>query len=308
MKKKPYRYVLYILARCLIHVLGHLPLSIVRCIARALGAVVYASLRRERQKVMRHLTVAYGETLALREKKRIARNVFTNLSIVCGDLMYLRYRSVARAMALISSSAEDRGRYQEAVQQGKGFIVAASHLGNWELMAAFLVNAFPYTAPVAVIGKRIYYERYNDLIIGLRERFGVRTIYRDASFKAIVRILKQGGGIGILTDQDVDSIPGIFVDFFGKPAYTTDSIARLAALTGAPVIPCALVREGKRYRFLVDDIIYFDQNADRDEAIRAVTQRVSSCIEKYIRAYPDQWVWMHNRWKTQAGETPHRNQ
>jgi Kdo2-lipid IVA lauroyltransferase/acyltransferase len=176
---------------------------------------------------------------------------------------------------------------------------SSAHIGNWEALAAYLGYAFSEDLPMVVIAKRIYYEGYNKMLVELRERFSVETIYRDEPFMQVVRHLKKGGCVGILTDQDISSIPGIFVTFFGQKTFTSDAQAKIALITGASIIPTFLVREGQHLRFIIDKPIHSDRTKDKDSEVLRITQEITSATERVIRRYPDQWAWMHRRWKTQ---------
>jgi KDO2-lipid IV(A) lauroyltransferase len=131
---------------------------------------------------------------------------------------------------------------------------------------------------------------------------GLTTIYRDESPRELLRRLHRNEVIGILPDQDIDSLNGIFVEFFGRPAYTPVAPAKLALACRAPILPNFLVRlPGGRYRILVEDPIRPEEYAGRPDAVEAVTTAWMKACEKVIRRYPDQWSWMHDRWKTRPG-------
>ena len=104
----------------------------------------------------------------------------------------------------------------------------------------------------------------------------------------------------LLADQDVDSVDGIFVDFFGKPAHTPKGPVALALATGAPLVPCFMIREKNCHKLVLEDPIELEEKSDKDETIKFNTQKWSRIVESYIRRYPEQWVWMHRRWKTKA--------
>jgi KDO2-lipid IV(A) lauroyltransferase len=117
----------------------------------------------------------------------------------------------------------------------------------------------------------------------------------------MLRILKDNQILGILADQDVDSIEGVFVDFFGKPTFTPSAPVKIAMVSGAPIVPAFMVWNGRTYDFFVDEPIYVEktEGMDKTEALKYYTQRWTKILESYIMKYPDQWVWMHRRWKTQ---------
>ncbi|MBN1493277.1 MAG: hypothetical protein JW938_03950 [Candidatus Omnitrophica bacterium] len=301
MKFKAYRYVFYYLLRCGMFVINLFPRKVVLYLARLIGRTLFGLLKRERTKVVNNLSSAYKDQLGSQEIEALARDVFINFALTLADLLLLWKMSIANVKQLVELSPEDEARIQKILSHPGGIVFSASHLGNWELLSAYMAIRFDHSRKTQVIGKRLYFEPYNKLIVRLRERFYTATVYRDTSFKTIVKTLKDGGAIGILPDQDIDSIPGIFVDFFGRPAYTTDAPARLACLSKAVIVPFYMIRHGDKYRMMIDDFIYFDQskNRNKDEEIRDITQKISWSVEKFVKRYPAQWGWTHNRWKTQ---------
>jgi KDO2-lipid IV(A) lauroyltransferase len=276
-----------------------LPRTIVLACARNVGFFLFYLLRREKNKVISNLSFAYKGTLDKNAIERLAREVFVNFALTLADLLLMWKMSVKKVKAIVELSPENEEKLQRILQEPSGIVFSASHLGNWELLSAYMAIRFEHSRKTQVIGKRIYFDPYNKLLVRLRERFYTETVYRDTSFKTIVKTLKNKGAIGILPDQNVENIPGIFVDFFGRPTFTTDAPARLAYLAGAVIVPFYMVRFGNKYRMMIDDFIYFDQAKNKDEEIRNITQKISASIEKHVKQYPAQWGWTHNRWKTQ---------
>ena len=129
-------------------------------------------------------------------------------------------------------------------------------------------------------------------------RTGNSVTYRDESPKKVLRILRNGGYIGVLADQDVASIEGVFVDFFGKPAYTPAAPVKFAMKTDAALMPMFLVRNGDKYDFFVEPPVKMRMTGDLERDVLVNTAIWTGILEKYIRKYPDHWVWMHRRWKT----------
>jgi Kdo2-lipid IVA lauroyltransferase/acyltransferase len=298
LKFKPYRYIFYYLLRIGMFFLNAMPRMIVLAWARSLGFILSYLLQREKNKVIYNLSFAYKGTLDKNTIERLARDVFINFALTLADLLLMWKMPVKKVKAIIDISPENEEKLQRILREPVGIVFTASHLGNWELLSAYMAIRFNHSRKTQVIGKRIYFDPYNKLLVRLRERFYTETVYRDTSFKTIVKTLKNGGAIGILPDQDVDSIPGIFVDFFDRPAYTTDAPARLAYLAKAVIVPFYMIRSGNKYQMMIDDFIYFDYSKDKDVEIRNITQKISLSIEKQVKQYPAQWGWTHNRWKT----------
>ncbi len=248
---------------------------------------------------MAHLRTAWKSEKNESEIRAIGRRVFENLAMMACDVIRFPRLTARTLDRWLSCDSGIFAKIDRILEHGKGVIILTGHLGNWELLAgAFGVKGYSG----AVVGRRIYYEPYNEIIVGLRRGVGVETIYRDESPRKILRILSQNQILGIVADQDVDSVEGIFVPFFGIPAYTPTAPAKMALASGAPIVPACVIREGKRYRMLMGEPIYPKPNSNKEQAVREMTENWSREIEAYIRRYPDQWGWMHDRWKTKPEE------
>ncbi len=150
------------------------------------------------------------------------------------------------------------------------------------------------------IARRLRYPRFQSWVESLRHSIGVELIYRDDSPKKIFQCLKSGEALGLLPDQDIAGLKGVFVDFFGKPAHTSIAPVKLSLTTGAPIACVFLVRLPKnKYKIIFKDVIRPIIENSEAEALQKYTALWMRDIEDVIRQYPDQWGWMHNRWKTQ---------
>lgn len=298
MKYKPYRYLLY-LGLCLVQaVFLWIPQGAAAVLARRLGEAAFLLARRERRKTLQHLTGALGHEKSPREIEELGRRVFIHFALTAAEV--LRFPRLDRETI---DRWVDKGNgletFDRVLSEGRGAILLTAHLGNWELMGALFML---YGYPGVVVGKRIYYDKFNQALLDLRKKVTLRTIYQDASPRELLKVLHENQILGILADQDVDRLEGIFVPFFGRPAYTLTSPVKLALATGAPLIPAFVVRTGDRYRLIVEEPIRVEMKGTREETLQEYTARWSRVIEEKIRAYPDQWAWMHPRWKTQPAE------
>ena len=280
-----------------LHALGGLlPLGLARAAGRGVGALAYACLGAQRRLTEEHLRYAYGDSVEPAERRRIARAVFVNLGQTALEWMRLPRTSLETLSRWVT--AEGVAHIREALAKGRGAIMVSGHFGNWELMPLYL-KSLGFEG--GVLARRLRKPEYESFLITMRERKGVTTLARD-SLKDVARVLRANQIIGMMPDQDISSLEGVFIDFFGHPAYTPVGPAALALMTGAPIIPCFLIRDGARYRFVVEPPVAIPPTAGRAEAIAALTQAWSRVVETYIRRYPEQWVWMHRRWKTQPKE------
>jgi len=300
-KYKPYRYPVYLLARLASAFLTLFPRRLALGIANGVGYLAYVFVAYQRNKILGNLKLAYGSTKSAKELHAIGCQVMGHMLRTGVD--FLRFSKLSPdKVASFVDMREAFSFCKDILQEGKGLIIMTAHLGNWELLAGiFCLQGFSG----AVIGRRIYYEPYNRWIVGLRDSVRVRTIYQNQAVREVYKFLKSGGIIGLLPDQDRDSVRGIFVDFFGTPANTTVAPVKFSMSSGAPILPAFMVRmPGDRYKLLLGDLIRPKiEQGDRAASIRKYTEAWMKDFEKVIRQYPEQWGWMHDRWKTRPEAT-----
>jgi KDO2-lipid IV(A) lauroyltransferase len=264
-------------------------------IAAFLGRCAFYLLPKYRKTTIDNLTRAFGSEKGSEEIRRIAAKVFENLGRNAAELINfpkITKRNIDRLVRIEGIDTVDA-----SFARGKGTIILAAHLGNWELTGlVFRIKDYPGQT----IGKKIYFHKYDNWLNGLRRAQDINVIYRDESPRKMLRVLKDNKILGIVADQDVDSVEGVFVNFFGSAAYTPIGPVALAKATGASIIPVFVVREGAHHRFIVEKPVELIDTGNKDVDIVTNTQRWSNVVESYIRRYPEQWVWMHRRWKTQA--------
>jgi len=296
MKRKPYRFFLYLLFRLLHIIIVILPYRMALGLAAFFGESAYYILPKYRDITLLNLRSVFAGEKSDDRIKKIARGVFRGLGMTAVECMKIPALDKGRSTDFMEG-AEGIAVLKKALSEGRGAIALSSHIGNWEMAGAFVAaNGIDIT----VIARRVYYRPYNNFLVSLRESRGVKTLYRDDKnvLKKSLNILKANRLLAIVPDQDVDSIKGVFVDFLGRKAYTPVGPAAISLLSGAPIVPTVAVRENGKLRFIAGKPIYPDPGADRDKDILRCTQKWSDAIEAYIRQYPSQWAWMHRRWKT----------
>jgi len=185
--------------------------------------------------------------------------------------------------------------FEDALAAGKGVVLATAHSGNWEIMgAALAMHGFPL---VAVVQKQTN-QAMDRFINDYRTLAGMHVTYKSG-VREMVRLLKQGMIIGLLADQDAGH-DGVFVDFFDRPASTPQGPAALARLNDAPIIPAFITADADgRHTIHVYPAIWVHKTADRTADIVIATQAVTKIVEEHISHHPQEWFWLHNRWKTQ---------
>jgi KDO2-lipid IV(A) lauroyltransferase len=174
-----------------------------------------------------------------------------------------------------------------------------AHLGNWEFQG---VTTSPLAGPAAVVARPLDNPALDRRLVAFRGSSGNSVIYKKKALAQILTALREGRVVGIMLDQNVQAKDGIFVSFFGRPACTTTAAAALALKTGCPLVPahCVLQPSG-RYRVVYGPRVEWAGSGRRDEDLAALTQHVTAIIEGWVRETPEQWLWLHRRWKTQPG-------
>ena len=211
---------------------------------------------------------------------------------------FARLGRADRATILGWVTVEGREHLDRALAQKRGVLFLTAHLGNWELMAVVCTllgyRLFPLARPLDN-------PWLNRLVDGIRSRHGNRVISKkaDSAPRDLVQALRDGNCVGILLDQNMATYDGVFVNFFGRPACTAKGLALIARRTGAPVVPAFIVREADgRHHIRILPPVEFSQGPDVHEDVITNTARCTAVIERMVRQYPDQWLWMHRRWKT----------
>lgn len=293
------RSVVAALARVGIAVVSRLPLPLARGLGTALGGCGYFLNRRERGRALAHLALAFPDRPPAWHR-RTARAVFRHFGRTAAEyLRIVRWPPAARARLCVNYEEFRRVGEQDA-RDGPGALTLTAHLGAWELLGAIGVSFLPLT----VVARRPPDPRLARIADALRARAGVGVVYQDQSPRELLRALKRGELVGILADQDVRRLPGVFVPFFGTDAWTPTAPVELARVSGAILRLWALVREGSRYRAIWSERFAVPPKSAGAEGLRAATLAWTQALEAQIRARPEQWVWMHRRWRTRPEDVP----
>jgi KDO2-lipid IV(A) lauroyltransferase len=293
MKIKTRRYYAYTFACIVGFIFAVLPIRVGLFIADLAGRLAFFVLEKERKRTIGNLKAAFPEK-SDREARELAKRVFSNLFKNAAEWFNIYKLTKENQSSWITSEGFEK--VDEALSKGKGVLILGSHFGNWELASfCFTFRGYKSTA----IARRIYFDRYDRFINNMRASKNVNIVYRDESPKRLLKILRRNEALGLLADQDMDSVDGIFVNFFGKPTYTAQAPVALAMASKAPLIPCFVIRGPKRHKLILEDPIKIEEKSTKEETIKHNTQKWTSVLESYIRKYPDHWVWMHKRWKTQ---------
>ena len=275
------------LLRPLAAALGRASLAGAQRVGRWIGRAAWTAGRRDRRRALDHLALAYP-ALPDGERRRIARDSIVHQGITLAETLHVSRRSCADVERYVD--AEGWEGVRGLATAGRPVMILTGHCGNWELLAA-LINCRGLA--MSVVGRRLDEPDLQELLLGARRRFGTETIERGepGSSRRLLRVLRAGGALGMLIDQDT-RVEGVWVDFFGRPAHTPVGAAKIALKVGAAVIPSFIERRPDG-RHLARFLPPLDLPADPTEA----TARMTAAIEAQVRRVPEQWVWMHRRWR-----------
>lgn len=279
--------------------IGALP----RTMARGFAVSVVKLLFRLRPKLKKiadfNLRLAFPDWKE-EEREAVLQKMVRNLGWMAAEFARIPKLSKENVEEVVV--LEEHENFVEGQQRGKGVLYLTGHIGAWEL-SSFAHALYGY--PLHYMARPLDNARLDALVNKYRCASGNRPIFKNESARAMLKILKESGTVGILADQNTLTHEGVFVDFFGKAACATTGIARVALHTDAAVVPgYAYWDESmKKYRLRFERPVELIRTGDTEADIQANTQRFAKVLEEIIRRYPDQWVWVHKRWKTRpAGE------
>jgi KDO2-lipid IV(A) lauroyltransferase len=281
-------------ASFLTFVVRPLPRSWVLATGRVLGGL-YARFDRRHLAVavdnLRHAFPDWDEA----QLRRTARGVYRHFGTVILDLLWMQDRTRDEMLKIVSFAGGEH--VEAALRPGKGFICATGHLGNWEAHAVAHGYAF---ATAAVVGRPLDNPALDARLVRLRSSSGNAAISKRRALPDILRFLRANKPVAILMDQNAQEDDGVFVTFFGRPASTTPVAAAIAAKTGCAIVPGhSVLQADGRYLVTYEPPIFFTGGGDRKADIARLTQELTRHIEAWVREHPDQWLWIHRRWKTQ---------
>jgi KDO2-lipid IV(A) lauroyltransferase len=284
----------YAAALALLKTFGWLPRFAAYPAAEMVATLGFRFAKRQRLAGIRNLQMALP-SLGDEEQRAILRGAFSNLGRLLVEFSHFPELNKNNISDLVIY--EGLENYQNAVSRGKGVIFLTAHFGAWEL-SCFAHSL--YGNPMKFVVREIDNPKVERLIESYRGLAGNTPIDKRSASRDIVKTLRSNGTIGILVDQNTTRDEGVFVDFFGIPAATTTAVATLALRTGAAVVPGFLVWEAKtrKHRLRLDSPVELISTGDPARDIVENTRAFNLLLENKIRQYPDQWLWIHRRWKT----------
>ncbi|MHB8391396.1 MAG: lysophospholipid acyltransferase family protein [Acidobacteriaceae bacterium] len=283
----------------LLELLGLLPRRAARAVGARIGWIAYAATPRLRRAGLKNLELAFPEMPAA-EREKILRAMYKQLGWQLAEFCHMSGYTLERANQFIRY--EGLENYLAAQRRGQGVLILTGHLGAWELSSFYHSLA---GHPMSMIIRRLDNPWIDRLVNDIRTQHGNRVLPKDDFARGLIAAMRAGDTVGVLMDTNMTPPQGVFVDFFGRAACTASGVARVALRTGAAVLPGFLVWEPAEKRYVLHflpELQLVDTGDSEADAI-ANTQLFTTALENVIRRYPEQWLWVHRRWKTRpAGE------
>jgi Kdo2-lipid IVA lauroyltransferase/acyltransferase len=290
----------YALVWCVVKAIGALPRPLARLAGIGLGQLIYFFHRKLRRVGMRNLALAFPEK-SRREHRKIVHGVFTSMGRQFAEIcLFPRYTRENVSKIVTYDGFEN---FERASERGKGVLFLTGHLGGWELSA---FSHSLYGHPLRFVMRPLDNPYLDALVRHYRIMHGNIPIFKDDPVRELLRAMKAGATVGILMDTNMTPPEGIFVNFFGIPACTASGLARIALRTDAAVLPGFTIWDPvlRRYRLRFDPPVKLIRTGNNEDDIVANTQLFTNVIEDFVRRYPDQWLWVHRRWKTRPPGRP----
>lgn len=281
--------------------LGLLPRPVARLLADGLAFTVYWGHGRLRRVGQRNLAMALPE-LSAQERKGILRRVYIHLGWQLVEFCHMARYTADEIHDWVR--IEGMEHFWAAKARGKGILIITGHLGAWELLSFYHSLV---AEPMSMIIRRLDNRKLDEFVNGIRCMHGNQVIHKDDFGRGLLLAMRKGEAVGILMDTNMSPPQGSFVKFFGIEACTATGLAHIARKTGAAIMPafCFWERKEGRYVIRVGEEIAVPHTSDAAADILETTQMATASIESWIRRYPDQWLWIHRRWKTRPpGEAP----
>jgi len=289
----------YVVVRALVELLGALPRRVARALGAGVGTAAFLLMGRLRRTGLRNLEIAFPEKTDA-ERERILRQLYRNLGWLLGEFCQMPKYTRENTQEFLR--CEGLEHYLAARARGKGVLIVTGHLGAWEL-SSYYHSLMGY--PMGMVIRRLDNAKVDQLVNGIRCLHGNRVLHKDDFARGLLGAMRQGETVGILMDTNMTPPQGVFVPFFGRLACTASGLARVALKTGAAVLPGFMVWEDAEQKYVLrfgDEIPVITTGDDEADAV-ANTARFTAVIEDFVRRYPEQWLWVHRRWKTRPDGT-----
>ena len=274
--------------------LGILPRRVARMLGHFLARIMFLLRPPLRRAAIQNLRLAYPDWSDA-QRREVIRGMVRNLGWLAAE--FAHFPGLNRANVEQVVIQDGFANFQAGLARGKGVLFLTGHIGGWEL-GSFAHSI--YAAPIQFLVRPVDNPRVDALVNGYRGLRGNRPIEKNDAVRAVLRALDAGSAVGILADNNTSRTEGVFVNFFGIPACTTAGLARFALHTDAAVVPGYTLWDKSlgKYRLCYEPALPLARSGDDQADIIENTQRFTSALEAIIRKAPEQWLWVHRRWKT----------
>lgn len=290
MRKKLRHLYVYLAVRVISAIVVSVARSTAIGIGTFAGIVIYLAIPKQSRKVLENLTIAYGGSKTRRELRRMTRKVFVELGRNLADVLRLPLVAKEDLAALVSVKGLEK--FDRVMSRGKGVIAITGHLGCWELIPAyFSLSGYP----VSVVGRQVYDSRIDAIVRSFRAEKDIELV-ADGDFHDALRCLQRGRALGLLIDERANDA-GVPVDFFEGKSRVTRGPVVLSMRARTPIVPLAIHR-GDRGRHIIE--IGEPMSVDRRRDMKNIPSYAQACakaVEAFIRKYPTEWVWMHDKFE-----------
>ena len=272
--------------------MSRLPWIVVRTAGKAIGLLAWHGAVKERTRALENIRRAMPD-LGEEERRNVIRAMFVHLGLSAAEMLHAeRFHEGPEA---IDFGDDARGLFREALDEGRGVVFVSGHLGNWELFAHVLGRS---GIPMSTIASPLYDPRLTRWVGAERSRYGLDIIWRGekTATREMINVFRQGRCLALLIDQDT-RVKGAFVPFFGCPAHTPTAAARLALHRDLPVLLGWMHRKGSRHEVHMERVSFHRSGRDREAEVIALTELLTRRLQSGIETAPEQWVWLHPRWK-----------
>jgi KDO2-lipid IV(A) lauroyltransferase len=296
-------FTVYAVVRVLVCIIQALSLPQARSLAAGLAWLAYRLDRRHRLVAHENLAHAFADRFSEAEKAVLVASVYRHFCTVLVEIIHLPRKVHANNWRQFLDLRGGR-QIVEALLSGRPLLLVTGHFGNWEL-AGYALGLFGFRAHA--IARPLDNPYLDDYFRRFRESTGQKVLAKKGDFDEIQAILDRGGVLATLADQDAGQ-RGLFVDFFNRPASTHKAVALLALEHRVPMLVIGAPRVGApmRYEIVAEEFILPEQYEGRPDAVRSMTQRFTTALERIIRTYPEQYFWLHRRWKHQPTKSRRR--
>jgi len=266
--------------------------------AKGISRLIYLVDKKHKHIAKVNLKLAYGQSLSEEKKEVIVKASYVNLMLLLID--FIRNQGISKEKLLKKVTFKNAHILTEALEAKKNIILITAHYGNWELVPLAIAANF---GPLTGVGRKIDTASIDTILKQNREQFDIEMLEKTGAMKPMINALKNGRMLGLLVDQNTTEKDGLLVDFFGKPVRHTPAAAILARRFDAVIIPAFIRRtDSQKYTITFYEPILTEKTNNKDEDIRASVQKQAKITEDVIREKPEEWFWLHKRWKNQFEE------